>query len=163
MSGCIASSSISPTSVRDYGEFFNQPIGVETEIFQHQIPAALILNMEYQLKGQGTPHLLDEVLAEIQNVRRDAGYPALAIPASEILGTQAMFNVLQGKYTVITSEFADLMLGYYGTTLGEKNPEVVAKAAVRANKPAITCRPADLLPAILGAAANRGLGARLQR
>jgi methylmalonyl-CoA carboxyltransferase 5S subunit len=128
-----------------YGEFINQPIGVETEIFQHQIPAALILNMEYLLKSQGTPHLLDQVLAEIQNVRRDAGYPALAIPASEILGTQAMLNVLQGEYRVITSEFADLMLGYYGTTLGEKNPEVVDKAATHANKPAIACRPADLL------------------
>ncbi|MGO9647487.1 MAG: pyruvate carboxylase subunit B [Terriglobales bacterium] len=128
-----------------YGEFFNQPIGVETETFQHQIPASLILNMAYLMKSQGTPHLLDKVIAEIQSVRRDAGYPALARPASEILGTQAMFNVLQGKYKVITSEFADLMLGYYGTTLGEKNPEVVAQAAIRANKPAITCRPADLL------------------
>jgi methylmalonyl-CoA carboxyltransferase 5S subunit len=128
-----------------YGEFFNQATGVETEIFEHQIPAAVILTMEYQLKGQGAPHLLNEVLAEIQNVRRDAGYPALAIPASEILGTQAMFNVLHGKYKVITSEFADLMLGYYGTTLGEKDPDVVAKAAIRANKPAIICRPADLL------------------
>jgi methylmalonyl-CoA carboxyltransferase 5S subunit len=128
-----------------YGEFFNQPIGVQTEMFQHQIPAALFLNMEYLLKGQSMPHLLDEVLAEIQNVRRDAGYPALARPASEILGTQGMFNVLQGRYRVITSEFADLMLGYYGTTLGEKDPEVVAQAATHANKPAITCRPADLL------------------
>ena len=128
-----------------YGEFLEHPIGVETEILQHQIPAALILNMEYLLKGQGTPHLLDEVLVEIQNVRRDAGYPALARPASEVLGTQAMFNVLQGKYKVITNEFADLMLGYYGTTLGEKDTEVVDKAATQANKPAITCRPADLL------------------
>jgi methylmalonyl-CoA carboxyltransferase 5S subunit len=128
-----------------YGEFLEHPIGVETEVLQHQIPAALILNMEYLLKGQGTPHLLDEVLVEIQNVRRDAGYPALARPASEVLGTQAMFNVLQGKYKVITSEFADLMLGYYGTTLGEKATEVVDKAATQANKPAITCRPADLL------------------
>jgi len=128
-----------------YGEFFNHPIGVETEIFQHQVPAAVILSLEYQLRGQGAPHLLDEVLVEIQRVRRDAGYPALAIPASEILGTQAMFNVLHGKYKVITSEFADLMLGYYGTTLGEKDADVVAKAVIRANKPAITCRPADLL------------------
>jgi methylmalonyl-CoA carboxyltransferase 5S subunit len=126
-------------------EFFNQPMGVETEIFRHQIPAAVVLNMEYQLKGQGGSHLLDEVLAEIQNVRRAAGYPALATPASEIVGTQAMFNILQGKYRVITSEFADLMLGYYGTTLGEKDPEAVTKAAIRANKPAITRRPADLL------------------
>jgi methylmalonyl-CoA carboxyltransferase 5S subunit len=128
-----------------YREFFSQPIGVETEMFHHQIPAVVILNMEYQLKGQGVPHLLDEVSVEIQNVRRDAGYPALAIPASEVLGTQAMFNVLQGRYKAITSEFADLVLGYYGTTLGEKNPEVTAKAAERANKSAISCRPADLL------------------
>jgi methylmalonyl-CoA carboxyltransferase 5S subunit len=128
-----------------YREFLNQPLGVEPEIFQHQIPAALMLNMEYQMKGQSTPHLLDEVAEEIQHVRRDAGYPALAIPASEILGTQAMLNVLQGKYSVITSEFADLMLGYYGTAPGEKQPEVVDKAANRQNKAAITCRPADLL------------------
>ncbi|MGO9565434.1 MAG: pyruvate carboxylase subunit B [Candidatus Korobacteraceae bacterium] len=128
-----------------YGAFVNQPLGVEPEIFQHQIPAALMLNMEYQMKGQSTPHLLDEVAEEIQHVRRDAGYPALAIPASEILGTQAMLNVLQGKYSVITSEFADLMLGYYGTAPGEKQPEVVDKAANRQNKAAITCRPADLL------------------
>jgi methylmalonyl-CoA carboxyltransferase 5S subunit len=128
-----------------YREFFDQPIGVETVTFEHQIPAALMLNMEYQLKGQSTPHLLDEVADEIQNIRRDAGYPALAIPASEILGTQAMLNVLQGKYSVITSEFADLMLGYYGTAPGEKQPEVMGKAANRQNKAAITCRPADLL------------------
>jgi methylmalonyl-CoA carboxyltransferase 5S subunit len=75
---------------RDTANSSDQPIGVETETFRHQIPAALMLNMEYQLKGQSTPHLLDEVAEEIQNVRRDAGYPALAIPASEILGTQAM-------------------------------------------------------------------------
>ncbi len=128
-----------------YREFSGQPVGVETETFEHQVPAALVLNTEYQLKGQGEPNLLAEVLAEIQNLRRDAGYAALAIPASEILGTQAMFNVLQGKYSVITSEFADLMLGYYGTTLGEKDPDVVSKAATRQNKTAITCRPADLL------------------
>jgi methylmalonyl-CoA carboxyltransferase 5S subunit len=128
-----------------YGEFVNHPIGVETEMFQHQIPSPVLLNMEYQLKGQGATQLLDEVSAEIQSIRRDAGYPALAIPASEILGTQAILNVLQGKYRVITSEFADLMLGYYGTTFGQKDPDVVAKAATRANKPVITCRPADLL------------------
>jgi methylmalonyl-CoA carboxyltransferase 5S subunit len=130
----------------NYREFFGQPIGMETEMLHHQVPAVVILNMEYQLKGQGAPHLLDEVTTEIQNVRRAAGYPALAIPASEVLGTQAMFNVLHGKYKAITSEFADLMLGYYGTTLGEKNSGLVTKAAERANKPAITCRPADLLP-----------------
>jgi len=128
-----------------YREFSDQPIAVEPETFRHQIPAALMLNMEYQLDGQSTPHLLDEVAEEIQNVRRDAGYPALAIPASEIIGTQAMFNVLHGKYSAITSEFADLMLGYYGTTAGKKDQGVLAKAANRQNKTAISCRPADLL------------------
>ena len=128
-----------------YDEFVNYPIGVETEMFQDRIPAAVLLNTECRLKGQGAPHLLNEVAAEIQSVRRDAGYPALAIPSSEILSTQAMINVLQGKYEVITREFADLMLGYYGTTLGEKDSDVVGKAANRANKPAISCRPADLL------------------
>ncbi len=128
-----------------YREFLNQPIGVETETFEHQIPAALMLNMEYQLKGQSTPHLLDEVAEEIQHVRQDAGCPALAVPASEILGTQAMLNVLQGKYSVITSEFADLMLGYYGTARGAKDAGVVGKAASHQDKPVITCRPADLL------------------
>jgi methylmalonyl-CoA carboxyltransferase 5S subunit len=130
---------------RRYHEFSGQPAGVETETFEHEVPAALVLNTEYQLKGQDKPNSLAEVLTEIQNVRRDAGYPALAIPASEILGTQAMLNVLQGRYSAITSEFADLMLGYYGITLGEKDPDVLSKAAVRQNKTAITCRPADLL------------------
>ena len=78
-------------------------------------------------------------------MRQDAGCPALAVPASEILGTQAMFNVLQGKYSVITSEFADLMLGYYGTARGAKDAGVVGKAASHQDKPVITCRPADLL------------------
>src|SRR5271157_3228497 len=128
-----------------YRKFSSQPLGVETEMFQHQVPAGLILNTEYQLKGQSAPHLLREVVAEIQNVRRDAGYPALAIPASEVLGTQAMFNVLQGKYKVITSEFADLRLGYYGTTMGEKNAKVSALAADRPNKRAISNRLGNLL------------------
>ncbi len=128
-----------------YREFSNQCAGVETELLQSQMPAVVISNMEYQLRGQGNPNLLEEASAEIQNVRRDAGYPALAIPASEILGTQAVLNVLRGRYKAMTSEFADLMLGYYGTALSEKNAEVVAMAVARANKPVITCRPADLL------------------
>jgi methylmalonyl-CoA carboxyltransferase 5S subunit len=128
-----------------YREFLHQSVGVETELFRSQMPSVVISNMEYQLRGQGNPNLLEEATAEIENVRRDAGYPALALPASEILGTQAVLNVLRGKYKVMTSEFAELMLGYYGTTLGEKNAEVVAMATVRANKPAISCRPADLL------------------
>ena len=134
------------TGVRPlYREFVKEPLGVETEIFASQIPAAMISTIACQLNGQGAGEFLPDVLAEVQNVRKDAGYPALVNPAGPIVGTQAIFNVLQGKYTVITSEFADLILGYYGRAVGEKNPEVLSAAASRVNKPAITCRPADLL------------------
>ncbi len=128
-----------------YRAFLDEHVGVETEIFESGIPASMISSTEMQLKGQDSGHSLQDVLAEIQNVRRDAGYPALDPPADQIIGTQAVFNHLQGRYTVLTSEFSDLMLGYYGTALGEKNAEVLAMASARAGKPAISCRPADLL------------------
>ena len=128
-----------------YREFFSEFTGVDTEIFKSQIPGGMISNMESQLKGQGAGDRLQEVLLEVPNVRKDAGYPPLVTPSSQIVGSQAVFNVLMGKYKVMTGEFADLMLGYYGSTLGEKNPEVLKKAEVQAKKPAITCRPADLL------------------
>jgi methylmalonyl-CoA carboxyltransferase 5S subunit len=105
----------------------------------------MISNMESQLKGQGAGDKLQDVLDEVPNVRKDAGFPPLVTPSSQIVGTQAVFNVLMGKYKAMTGEFADLMLGYYGTTLGEKNPEVLRRAAEHAKKSAITCRPADML------------------
>jgi methylmalonyl-CoA carboxyltransferase 5S subunit len=86
-----------------------------------------------------------EVLEEVPSVRRDAGYPPLVTPSSQIVGTQAVFNVLMGRYKVMTGEFADLMLGYYGSTLGQKNPEVIKKAIQHSKKEPITGRPADLL------------------
>ncbi len=128
-----------------YREFLSDITGVETEIFKSQIPGGMISNMESQLKGQGAGDKLQEVLEEVPRVRKDAGYPPLVTPSSQIVGTQAVFNVLMGKYKAMTSEFADLMLGYYGATLGEKDPEVLKKAAEHAKKPVITCRPADLL------------------
>ncbi len=128
-----------------YHAFLDEYAGVETEVFETQIPASMITSTEYQLRGQDTGHLLPDVLTEIRNVRRDAGYPALEPPVDQIIGTQAVFNRLHGRYASITSEFADLMLGYYGTALGKKNAEVLAMASARANKPPINCRPADLL------------------
>ena len=128
-----------------YREFLSDITGVETEIFKSQIPGGMISNMESQLKGQGAGDKLQEVLEEVPRVRKDAGYPPLVTPSSQIVGTQAVFNVLMGKYKAMTAEFADLMLGYYGTTLGEKDPDVLKKAAEHAKKPAITGRPADLL------------------
>jgi methylmalonyl-CoA carboxyltransferase 5S subunit len=128
-----------------YREFMSDFTGVDTEIFKSQIPGGMISNMESQLKGQGAGHRLDEVLEEVPRVRQDSGFPPLVTPSSQIVGSQAVFNVLMGKYKVMTGEFADLMLGYYGATLGEKNPEVLAKAEAHAKKPVITGRPADLL------------------
>jgi methylmalonyl-CoA carboxyltransferase 5S subunit len=128
-----------------YREFFSENTGVDTEIFKSQIPGGMISNMESQLKGQGAGDRLQEVLEEVPRVRKDAGYPPLVTPSSQIVGSQAVFNVLMGKYKVMTGEFADLMLGYYGSTLGAKDPAVLKMAEAHAKKPAITVRPADLL------------------
>jgi methylmalonyl-CoA carboxyltransferase 5S subunit len=128
-----------------YKEFLSDIAGVETEIFKSQIPGGMISNMESQLKQQGAGDKLDQVLAEVPNVRKVSGFPPLVTPSSQIVGTQAVFNVLMGNYKVLTGEFADIMLGYYGSTLGEKDPEVLKRATEHAKKPPISCRPADLL------------------
>ena len=120
-------------------------MGVETEIFDSQIPGGMISNMESQLKQQGAGDRVKEVLAEVPKVRRDAGYPPLVTPSSQIVGTQAVFNVLMGRYKTLTGEFADLMLGYYGETIGPRNPDVIEIAGKHAKKQPITGRPADLL------------------
>ncbi|MGV1004137.1 MAG: methylmalonyl-CoA carboxytransferase subunit 5S [Candidatus Nanopelagicales bacterium] len=128
-----------------YSEFLSSITSVETEIFASQIPGGMISNMESQLAAQGATDRLAEVMAEVPRVRQDAGFPPLVTPSSQIVGTQAVFNVLMGRYAVLTSEFADLMLGYYGLTLGEYDAEVVAKAYAQVKKEPITVRPADLL------------------
>jgi methylmalonyl-CoA carboxyltransferase 5S subunit len=128
-----------------YAEFESKILGVDTEIFDSQIPGGMISNMESQLKQQNAGQRLKEVLAEVPRVRKAAGYPPLVTPSSQIVGTQAVLNVLMGPYKTLTGEFADLMLGYYGTTIGAKDPEVVAAAAKHAKKEPITSRPADLL------------------
>jgi methylmalonyl-CoA carboxyltransferase 5S subunit len=128
-----------------YAEFESRFVGVETEIFDSQIPGGMISNMESQLRQQGAGDRVREVLEEVPRVRQDAGYPPLVTPSSQIVGTQAVFNVLMGRYKVLTGEFADLMLGYYGETLGERDPAVEAAAVAHARKEPITGRPADLL------------------
>lgn len=118
---------------------------VETDIFDSQIPGGMISNMESQLKAQGAGDKMEEVLLEVPRVRQDAGYPPLVTPSSQIVGTQAVFNVLMGRYKVLTAEFADLVLGYYGSTLGEISPELVEQAKAQTGKEPITGRPADLI------------------
>ncbi|HET6436615.1 MAG TPA: methylmalonyl-CoA carboxytransferase subunit 5S [Anaeromyxobacter sp.] len=128
-----------------YKEFLSNFTGVETEIFDSQIPGGMLSNMESQLKQQGAAQRIDEVLAEVPRVRQDAGYPPLVTPSSQIVGTQAVFNVLMGRYKVMTGEFADLMLGYYGETIGSRNRQVIDQAAKQTGKVPINGRPADLL------------------
>jgi methylmalonyl-CoA carboxyltransferase 5S subunit len=127
-----------------YAEFESKIIGVETEIFTSQIPGGMISNMESQLRQQSAAHRIKEVLAEVPNVRKVAGYPPLVTPSSQIVGTQAVLNVLMGPYKVLTAEFSDLMLGYYGAALAPRDPDIVAAAAKHAKKEPITGRPADL-------------------
>ncbi len=128
-----------------YSEFLSNITGVDTEIFHSQIPGGMVSNMESQLKQQGAADKIREVLREVPKVRQTAGYPPLVTPSSQIVGTQAVFNVLMGPYKVITAEFADLMLGYYGSTLGERDREIMARCEKQAKKPPIMMRPADLL------------------
>jgi methylmalonyl-CoA carboxyltransferase 5S subunit len=128
-----------------YKEFLSNITGVETEIFDSQIPGGMLSNMESQLKQQGAGNRMEEVLLEVPRVRADAGYPPLVTPSSQIVGTQAVFNVMMGRYKVLTGEFADLMLGYYGETIGPRDPAVIALAAKQTGKPPINGRPADLL------------------
>ena len=128
-----------------YKEFLSNITGVETEIFDSQIPGGMISNMESQLKQQKAGDRVDEVLAEVPKVRAVSGYPPLVTPTSQIVGTQAVFNILMGPYKVLTGEFADLMLGYYGETIGPRDPAVIEQATKQTGKELITCRPADLL------------------
>ena len=130
-----------------YQEFLSNITGVETEIFDSQIPGGMISNMESQLKQQGAGDRMKEVLLEVPKVREDAGFPPLVTPSSQIVGTQAVFNVMMGRYKVMTGEFADLMLGYYGETLGPRDPRGASKLAREAQPRRTRSRagPADLL------------------
>ena len=128
-----------------YAAFESTIIGVETEIFDSQIPGGMISNMESQLKQQGAGDRVKEVLEEVPKVRKVAGYPPLVTPSSQIVGTQAVFNVLMGPYKALTGEFADLMLGYYGETIAPRDPAIIEASAKHAKKEPITSRPADLL------------------
>ncbi len=127
-----------------YAQFESATL-VDTDIFSSQIPGGMLSNMESQLKQQGAGDKIREVMAEVPKVKAAAGHPPLVTPSSQIVGTQAVFNVLMGPYKVLTGEFADLMLGYYGECMGERDPEVVAAAQAQTKKDPIDDRPANHL------------------
>jgi len=107
----------------------------------------MLSNLENQLKEQGASDKIDDVLKEIQVVQADCGYIPLVTPTSQIVGTQAVFNVLFGRYNKLTQETRDLLVGKYGATPAKPNADLVKKA-LEQNKmdKVVTCRPADLIP-----------------
>ena len=130
----------------DEGTMSTKVLGVNIKTLMYQVPGGMLSNLIGQLKEQGKEDKLKEVLEEVPRVRKDLGEPPLVTPSSQIVGTQAVFNVLMGeRYKVCTDQTKDLLLGKYGKTEKPFNPDVVEKALGDRKSEAITCRPADLL------------------
>jgi oxaloacetate decarboxylase alpha subunit len=131
---------------KKYAKFEGNLKGVDSRILVAQVPGGMLTNMEGQLKEQGAQDKFDEVLAEIPRVREDLGFIPLVTPTSQIVGTQAVINVLTGeRYKSITKETAGVLKGEYGAAPAPFNKELQARVLDGAE--AITCRPADLLEA----------------
>ncbi|MDP3677578.1 MAG: sodium-extruding oxaloacetate decarboxylase subunit alpha [Methylotenera sp.] len=129
---------------KKYWQFESDFTGVDTRVLVNQVPGGMISNLSNQLKEQGALSRMDEVLAEIPRVREDLGFPPLVTPTSQIVGTQAVLNVMTGtRYKSITNEVKNYFLGRYGQPPAPVN-ESVRKLAVNDGE-TITCRPADLL------------------
>ena len=119
-------------------------LGVNIKTLLYQVPGGMLSNLISQLKEQGKEDKYEEVLAEVPRVRKDLGEPPLVTPSSQIVGTQAVFNVIMGeRYKVVTKETRDVLSGKYGATARPFNPEVQKKCI--GDVEPITCRPADLL------------------
>ncbi|MCL2719968.1 MAG: sodium-extruding oxaloacetate decarboxylase subunit alpha [Treponema sp.] len=133
---------------KNYKKFESSFLGADTRLLVSQVPGGMLSNMESQLKEQGAADKMDDVLKEIAVVQKDAGYPPLVTPTSQIVGTQAVFNVLFGRYNKLSGEFQDLVAGKYGACPAPKNSDLVKKAldALKMEKE-MTCRPADEIPA----------------
>lgn len=129
---------------KKYAQFEGQLKGVDSRILIAQVPGGMLTNMENQLKNQDAADKLDEVLAEIPRVRKDLGYIPLVTPTSQIVGTQAVINVLTGeRYKSIAKETAGVLKGEYGAAPAAVDTDLQAK--VLDGEAPITCRPADLL------------------
>ena len=126
------------------GQINPKSLGVDANTLLYQVPGGMFSNMLKQLKDAGKEDKLDEVLAEIPRVREDAGYPPLVTPTSQIVGTQAVFNVIMGeRYKMVTKEFKGLVHGDYGKTPAPIKPEFVKQ--ILGDEQPITCRFADTL------------------
>lgn len=129
---------------KKYAKFEGTLRGVDSRILVAQVPGGMLTNMENQLKEQGASDKFDAVLAEIPRVREDLGFIPLVTPTSQIVGTQAVINVLTGeRYKSITKETAGVLKGEYGAAPAPFNAELQARVLEGAEP--VTCRPADLL------------------
>ena len=127
---------------KKYAAFEGSLKGVDGRILLAQVPGGMLTNMENQLKEQGAGDKLDDVLKEIPAVRKDLGFIPLVTPTSQIVGTQAVLNVLTGeRYKTITKETAGVLKGEYGSTPAEVDSQLQQRVLDGAE--AITCRPAD--------------------
>jgi pyruvate carboxylase subunit B len=129
---------------KKYHQFESAFTGVDTRVQVNQVPGGMISNLANQLKEQGALNRMNEVLEEIPRVRADLGFPPLVTPTSQIVGTQAFFNVLAGeRYKTITNEVKLYLQGRYGKAAGEINEELRRQAI--GNEEVIDVRPADLI------------------
>ena len=126
-----------------YNEFEGSMRGVDMQMLINQVPGGMLSNLETQLKGLGKEELMNKVVEEIYEVRKDLGYVPLVTPASQIIGAQALSNIVNDKYETLSLEIIDLVLGYYGKLPGDLDRNLLSKASE--NKKVITSRPADLI------------------
>lgn len=119
-------------------------VGVDSGISRHQIPGGMMSNLESQLKGMGQYEKLPQILEEVYQVRADMGYPPLATPFAQMVGSQATFNVMLGeRYKMVSKEVKDYVKGKYGKAPGPISAELVEKSGETLNS--VTCRPGELL------------------
>lgn len=129
---------------KKYVQFEGSLKGVDARILVAQVPGGMLTNMENQLREQGATDKFDEVLEEIPRVREDLGFIPLVTPTSQIVGTQAVLNVLSGeRYKSISKETRGVLRGEYGATAAPVNKELQQR--VLDGEQPITCRPADLI------------------
>lgn len=132
---------------KHYASLESSFLGADTRILLSQVPGGMLSNLESQLKQQNAADKMDQVLAELPLVHKDAGYVPLVTPTSQIVGTQAVMNVLMGRYKTMTQDFRNLITGRFGKLPTDANPELVQKALQQNHmEKVMTCRPADEIP-----------------
>lgn len=129
--------------MQDEGILNPKVLRVDPNTLIYQVPGGMLSNLLSQLKQANAEDKYEEVLAEVPRVRKDFGYPPLVTPTSQIVGSQAVLNVLMGRYKTFTKESKMLLQGKYGRLPGEVNEEIRKQAL--GDEEVITCRPADLL------------------